>query len=149
MKSFSVIIKKKINKFNKTIFVDGDKSISHRALLISSLAYGISKLEGLLESEDILNTIAALKKLGVKIYKYKNTYQIYGNGLGSFKTRDNIKINAGNSGTLARMLMGLLANYPHKIKIFLSLNIDDIVFSKFFNSNSASNKFKHILSVVS
>jgi len=118
MKSFSVIVKKKINKFYKSIFVDGDKSLSHRALLISSQAYGISKLKGILESEDVLNTINALKKkLGVKIIKYKNIYHVYGNGLGSFKTQNNLTINAGNSGTLARLLMGLLTTYPHKIKI--------------------------------
>ena len=117
MKSFSVIIKKKINKFNKSISVDGDKSISHRALLISSQAYGVSKLKGLLEAEDVLNTIAALRKLGVKIIKYKNIYHVYGNGLGSFKTQNKLTINAGNSGTLARLLMGLLATYPHKIKV--------------------------------
>ena len=117
MKSFSVVVKKKINKFDKTIFVEGDKSLSHRALLISSQGYGISKLRGLLESEDILNTINALKKLGVKIIKYKNIYHVYGNGLGSFKTKNNLTINAGNSGTLARLLMGLLTTYPHKIKI--------------------------------
>ena len=117
MKSFSVKVKKKINKFNKSIFVEGDKSISHRALLISSQAYGVSKLKGLLESEDVSNTINALKKLGVKIIKYKDIYYIYGNGLGSFKTQNNLTINAGNSGTLARLLMGLLTTYPHKIKI--------------------------------
>ena len=117
MKSFSIIVEKKINKFNKSIFVEGDKSISHRALLISSQAYGVSKLKGILEAEDVLNTINALKKLGVKIVKYKNIYHVYGNGLGSFKTQNNLTINAGNSGTLARLLMGLLTTYPHKIKI--------------------------------
>ena len=117
MKSFSIIVEKKINKFNKSISVEGDKSISHRALLISSQAYGVSKLKGILEAEDVLNTINALKKLGVKIVKYKNIYHVYGNGLGSFKTQNNLTINAGNSGTLARLLMGLLTTYPHKIKI--------------------------------
>ena len=117
MKSFSVIVKKKINKFDKSIFVDGDKSLSHRALLISSQAYGISKLKGILESEDVLNTINALKKLGVKIVKHKNIYHVHGMGLQSFKTRNNLTINAGNSGTLARLLKGLLTTYPHKIKI--------------------------------
>ena len=117
MKSFSVVVKKKINKFDKSIFVEGDKSISHRALLISSQAYGISKLKGILRAEDIFNTINALKKLGVKIIKNKNAYHVYGNGLGSFKTKNNLTINAGNSGTLARLLMGFLATYPHKIKI--------------------------------
>ena len=117
MKSFSVVVKKKINKFDKSIFVEGDKSISHRALLISSQAYGISKLKGILRAEDIFNTINALKKLGVKIIKNKNAYHVYGNGLGSFRTKNNLTINAGNSGTLARLLMGFLATYPHKIKI--------------------------------
>jgi len=117
MKSFSIIVKKKINKFNKSILVEGDKSISHRALLISSQAYGISKLKGVLDAEDVFNTINALKKLGVKIVKHKNIYHVHGMGLQSFKTRNNLTINAGNSGTLARLLMGLLTTYPHKIKI--------------------------------
>ena len=118
MKSFSIIVKKKINKFNKSIFVEGDKSISHRALLISSQAYGVSKLKGILEAEDVLNTINALKKLGVKIVKYKNIYYVYGNGLGSFQIKNNLTINVGNSGTLARLIMGLLVTYPKTIKIF-------------------------------
>ena len=117
MKSFSVVVKKKIKKFNKTIFVDGDKSISHRALLISSQAYGISKLKSILEATDVINTINSLKKLGVKILKNKKIYYVYGNGIGSFKTKNNLTINAGNSGTLARLIMGLLSTYPHKIKI--------------------------------
>ena len=117
MKSFSITVEKKINKFKESIFVEGDKSISHRALLIASQAYGVSKLKGILEAEDVLNTVYALKKLGVKIIKYKNTYCIYGNGLGSFKTQNNLTINAGNSATLARLLIGCLVTYLHKIKI--------------------------------
>ena len=118
MKSFSIIVEKKINKFNKSIFVEGDKSISHRALLISSQAYGVSKLKGILEAEDVLNTINALKKkLGVKIIKYKNIYHVYGNGLGSFKTQNNLTINAGNSGTFARLILGLLVKSPNYIKL--------------------------------
>ena len=61
-KKFSVLINKKIKKFNKTIFVENDKSISHRALLISSQCIGPSILEGILESEDVKNTIVCLKK---------------------------------------------------------------------------------------
>ena len=117
-KKFSVSINKKIEKFNKKIEIPGDKSCSIRALLFASQCIGISKIKNLLESEDVLNTINALKKkLGVKIIKYKNIYHVYGNGLGSFKTQNNLTINAGNSGTLARLLMGLLTTYPHKIKI--------------------------------
>ena len=118
MKSFSVLVKKKINKFNKSIFVEGDKSISHRALLISSQAYGVSKLKGLLEAEDVLNTIKTLRNLGVKIIKKNNVYYVYGNGLGSFQIKNNLTINVGNSGTLARLIMGLLVTYPKTIKIF-------------------------------
>jgi len=117
MKSFSVIVKKKINKFHKSISVGGDKSISHRALLISSQAYGLSKIKGISNAEDVMNTISALKRLGVKIVKSKNIYHVYGYGLGSLKTKNNLTINAGNSGTLARLLFGLLSSYPHKIKI--------------------------------
>ena len=94
MKSFSIIVEKKINKFSKSIFVEGDKSISHRALLISSQAYGVSKLKGILEAEDVLNTINALKKLGVKIAKHKNIFYVHGNGFRSLKTQNNLIVNS-------------------------------------------------------
>ena len=70
-KNFSVLINNKIKKFNKTIFVEGDKSISHRALIIGSQCFGLSKINGILESEDVKNTIVCLRKLGVKIIKKK------------------------------------------------------------------------------
>ena len=64
---FSVFINKKITKFNKKILVEGDKSISHRALLIASQCMGKSNIKDILESEDVNNTIVCLKNLGVKI----------------------------------------------------------------------------------
>ena len=70
-KKFSVLTKNKITKFNKSIFVENDKSISHRALLIASQCIGISYLTNILDSEDGRNTINCLKKLGVKILKKK------------------------------------------------------------------------------
>ena len=70
-KKFSVYIDSKIKKFNKSITVENDKSISHRALLIASQCIGVSKIKGVLESEDVKNTIICLKKLGVKIIKKK------------------------------------------------------------------------------
>jgi 3-phosphoshikimate 1-carboxyvinyltransferase len=118
MKSFSVLVKKKINKFNKSILVEGDKSISHRALLIASQAYGVSKLSGILEAKDVLNTKKTLEKLGVKIIKKNKVYYVYGNGLGSFRVKNNLTIDVGNSGTLARLIMGLLVTYPKTTKIF-------------------------------
>ena len=71
-KKFSVLIKKKIKKFNQTIMVESDKSISHRALLISSQCIGKSVLNVILESSDVKNTITCLKDLGVKIIKKNN-----------------------------------------------------------------------------
>ena len=117
-KKFSVLIKKKIKKFKKNIYVESDKSISHRALLISSQCIGPSKIENILESEDVINTINCLKMLGVKIKKKRNEYIVYGNGLGSFRKPKKNQLYAGNSGTLARMLMSLLATQSNlKVKI--------------------------------
>ena len=65
-----------------------------------------------------MNTIKTLKNLGVKIIKKNNVYYVYGNGLGSFQIKNNLTINVGNSGTLARLIMGLLVTYPKTIKIF-------------------------------
>ena len=112
-KKFSVLVKKKIKKFNKTILVESDKSISHRALLISSQCIGKSILSEVLESDDVKNTIACLKDLGVKIIKKNKKYIVYGNGFSSFKNIRNKKLYTGNSGTLARMLIALLATQPN------------------------------------
>ncbi len=117
-KKFSVLIKNKITKFNKTILVENDKSISHRALLIASQCIGPSYLKGVLESNDIKNTITCLKKLGVKILKKNKKYIVYGNGLKSFKKPNKNLLYVGNSGTLARMLIALVATHPNlKVKV--------------------------------
>ena len=68
---FSVLIKEKINKFNKTLRIPPDKSCSIRALIFASQCIGESKIANLLESEDVLDCVRALKKLGVKIVKKK------------------------------------------------------------------------------
>ena len=117
-KKFSVLINKKIKKFNKTIKIPGDKSCSIRALLFASQCIGISKIKNLLESEDIMSCVQALRALKVKIIKNKNIYNVYGNGLGSFKTDKKIKIFVGNSGTTARLLTGLLATHPGKFYLY-------------------------------
>ena len=115
-KRFSVSINKKIEKFNKKIKIPGDKSCSIRAILLASQCIGVSKIKNLLESEDVLNCINTLKKtLGVKIIKKNKIYQVYGNGLNSFKFKKKInKIYVGNSGTCARLLSGLLSTHPGK-----------------------------------
>ena len=88
-KKISVLINKKIKKFNKKIKIPGDKSCSIRAVLFASQCIGLSNIKNLLESEDVLHCVNALKKsLGVKIVKKKNIYQVYGNGLNSFKKKN-------------------------------------------------------------
>ena len=125
-KSFNLIVNNKITPFKKTISVDSDKSISIRSFLIGSICHDISTAKNILESEDVLSTIKCLKQLGVKIKKIKkNNYLIYGKGLGSLTSKKNAELNFGNSGTLARLLIGVLSTTPNisiKIKGDHSLN---------------------------
>ena len=116
-KKFSVYLNNKINKFNKTIYVEGDKSISHRSLMIASQCMGISSIKGILESEDIDNTINCLKALGVRILKKNKSYLVYGNGLGSFRKPSKKNLYCGNAGTLVRLLSGLLTTSNFKTKL--------------------------------
>tara|TARA_B100001123_G_scaffold450556_1_gene621951 strand:+ start:1520 stop:2875 length:1356 start_codon:yes stop_codon:yes gene_type:complete len=116
---FSVQFSKKIKKFNKKIDIPPDKSLSLRALMFASQCIGISKIKNLLESEDVLDCLKALKKLGVKIVKRKNNYLVFGNGLNSFIAKKKItKIFVGNSGTTARLLCGLLSTQAGKFYIY-------------------------------
>ena len=112
-----LIINNKINSFKKTISVDGDKSISIRTLLLGSQAYGKSYVENILLSEDIINSIKCLKKLGIKISVNKKNCFINGNGLNGFEYKKNIVLDAGNSGTFARLILGLLIKSPYYIKL--------------------------------
>ena len=112
----SVTIKEKIRPFNKRIEISGDKSISIRWVLLSSLATGVSSAKNLLISEDVIASINAIKKLGIKVKKYKNTFKIFGKGINGYKYKKNLKINLQNSGTLGRLLLGLLINTPYPIK---------------------------------
>ena len=112
-----IVIQKKIKSFNKVIKVDGDKSLSIRSLLIGSQSYGLCKIKNLPKSEDIISTIKGLKKLGIKIFFKKKICHLYGNGLSGFNFRKNISIDAGNSGTFARLLLGLLIKTPYEIKL--------------------------------
>jgi len=131
-KKFSVSIAKKIKKFNKKIKIPGDKSCSIRAILLASQCIGLSKIKNLLESEDVLNCIDALKiGLGVKIIKKNNIYQVYGNGLNSFRIKKKItKIYVGNSGTFARLLFGLLSTYPSKFYLYGDQSMNKRDFSR-------------------
>ncbi len=98
----------KSEKLNGEISVPGDKSISHRALILGACAVGKTTIENLLESEDVFATLNALKLLGVYIKKYQNFWEIRGNGLGSLRNPSQI-LDLGNSGTGVRLLMGLVS----------------------------------------
>ena len=116
MKTF-IEISEKIKKFNKILEIEGDKSLSIRWALIASQAIGKSKSFNLLKSEDILETLNCLKKLGTKVKLKKNFCEIIGNGLNGFKNKKKLTLYAGNSGTLARLIMGLLIHAKNEIKI--------------------------------
>ena len=110
-------INKKIGIFNKKILIDGDKSLSIRWALISSQSSFKSRSLNLLMSDDVLSTLNSLKKLGVKIKLSKNFCQIQGVGLNGFKYKKELVLDAGNSGTLGRLILGLLVHSEKRVKI--------------------------------
>ena len=101
-------IHKKIKNFDKKIYVPGDKSLSIRWILMASQAVGTSTAYNLLKSQDVVSTLNAIKKLGINYKINKKNCKIYGKGLNGFNFKNNTTINAGNSGTLARLIFGFL-----------------------------------------
>ena len=94
------------------IRVPGDKSISHRALMLGSLAVGETRVSGLLEGEDVLATAAAMQAMGATVAREADgTWSIHGVGVGGLLQPD-APLDMGNSGTSTRLLMGLIASHP-------------------------------------
>lgn len=92
--------------------VPGDKSISHRALMLGSLAVGETVIEGLLEGEDVLRTAAAMRALGARVMQHAcGRWQVQGVGVGALVEPDQV-LDMGNAGTGARLLMGVVAAHP-------------------------------------
>ncbi|MCB9931591.1 MAG: 3-phosphoshikimate 1-carboxyvinyltransferase [Alphaproteobacteria bacterium] len=92
--------------------VPGDKSISHRALMLGGLAIGETRVTGLLEGEDVLATAAAMRMLGAEVERLTDgSWRVHGTGVGGLAEPDNV-LDMGNAGTGARLLMGLLASHP-------------------------------------
>ena len=125
-----LLIKDKIKKFNKQIRVTGDKSLSIRWVLLASQAIGKSKAYNLLMSEDVLAALEAIKKLGIKTKVQKDYCEIIGNGINGFKYKKNLTIDARNSGTLGRLILGLLIKSPEKIKIIGDKSLSKRDFSR-------------------
>ena len=116
MKNY-VEIKKKIKPFKKILKIEGDKSLSIRWALLASQASGKSTSYNLLKSEDVLSTLYCLKKLGLKVNIFRNKCEIISKGLNSFNYKRNLILDAGNSGTLSRLILGLLVHSKSNIKI--------------------------------
>ena len=115
--SNSITIKNKIQNYNKKIFVSGDKSLSIRWVLFSSIASGVSKAKNLLTSKDVMASIQAVRKLGIKVVLKGHTCKIYGKGLNGYKFKKNLIIDSKNSGTFGRLILGILVNCSYPIKL--------------------------------
>ena len=94
-----------------TAVVPGDKSISHRALMLAASAVGESQIEGLLEADDVLATAAALRALGAGIERQGRLWRVHGIGVGGWAEAAQV-LDLGNAGTGVRLLMGLVATTP-------------------------------------
>ena len=108
----SNFLSSKSSDLNGEITIPGDKSISHRCVILSSLAIGESKINGLLNSSDVNCTINAMKSFGASIDMSSNDEcTVNGIGIGSLKQPDN-PLDFGNSGTAVRLMLGLVSTYP-------------------------------------
>lgn len=93
-----------------TLKVPGDKSISHRALIFGALSTGITRITGLLEAEDVINTAKAVTALGAPASKTGNVWQVKGRGTGGL-SQPAAPLDFGNSGTGTRLMMGVVAGH--------------------------------------
>ncbi|MFO7951410.1 MAG: 3-phosphoshikimate 1-carboxyvinyltransferase, partial [Bacillota bacterium] len=107
-----IIITTPPEMFSGEIAVPGDKSITHRALMLGAISRGVTEVRGFLDAEDIHSTVQCLRTLGVRINVRGNRLLITGQGL---KLKTPLKdLDAGNSGTTARLLLGILAGQPFR-----------------------------------
>ena len=118
-----ILIRDKIKDYqNKVTKVSGDKSLSIRFAILASLATGKSRATNLLKSEDVISTINCIKKRGIKIKFNKKICEISGKGINGYNNKKNLTLDAGNSGTAARLLSATLINAKNFIK-FRIINI--------------------------
>jgi len=96
--------------------VPGDKSISHRALILAGLAIGRTRIEGLLEADDVLATARAMQALGVPVLQGESVFEVLGQGVGGLSPPTGA-LDFGNSGTASRLMLGVLAGYPMRVSL--------------------------------
>ena len=94
--------------------VPGDKSISHRALIFGALATGVTRIRGLLEAEDVINTAKAVTALGAPASKSGDEWRVTGRGVGGLR-KPEAALDFGNSGTGTRLMMGVAAGHPFAV----------------------------------
>ena len=95
-----------------TCTVPGDKSISHRALMVAALTVGETRVQNLLEGDDVMRTASALRLLGAEIAQLDDgSWTIVGRGVGGLQEADDV-LDLGNAGTGVRLLMGVVAGLP-------------------------------------
>ena len=94
---------------NQQVTVPGDKSISHRSMILGGIAQGVTTVSGFLESGDCLATMKAMQSMGVKIEKHGDKYLVHGVGKYGLQRPIDGNIDCGNSGTGMRLLAGVLA----------------------------------------
>lgn len=100
----------KTNSLNGKVKVPGDKSISHRSLMLSSISIGSARIAGMLEGEDVIATANALRAMGVSIKKENDEWHVQGVGVGGLQEPAQV-LDMGNAGTGARLMMGLVCSY--------------------------------------
>ena len=101
----------KAKALSGTVRIPGDKSISHRALILGALAVGETRITGMLTGEDVLRTAAAMAALGAKVERSGDIFSVWGRGIGGLSEPGDV-LDLGNSGTSARLIAGVLAAYP-------------------------------------
>ncbi len=106
----------RVNKIKGELFLPGDKSISHRALIFSAMSQGQSTIENLSNADDVQSTIECLIQLGVTIYKNNNLTIVKGCNFKGFSKPDK-ELFCGNSGTTTRLLTGLLSMQDFPVTI--------------------------------
>ena len=144
----TISINKRLKPFNFNLKIEGDKSLSIRWALLASQALGKSSAKNILKSDDVISTLKCLGKLGVKSKIIGNRCVINGVGINGYKYKKNIILDAGNSGTLGRLIIGLLIHSQHNIKIIGDKSLSKRDFSRVikplgkFGAKFISNKGK-------
>src|SRR5207302_7376052 len=113
---------KRAPRIDLEITVPGDKSISHRAVIVAALSNGVCTLRGFLPSEDCMHTVNAMRALGIKIEQPEATTLII-HGKRRVLTAPDKEINCGNSGTTMRLLAGLLAGQNFESRLVADLGL--------------------------